>query len=248
MTEQMDGQMSLFDQDTWFSKTYPDSSPQTKGKTSKQSSRKSQGSQTPMQMMCLCLKMDDGNTQDTSTHWENGNFQSLGGCTIVSGGEFLNAEDGLLWLPISTDSQPDRLCLTLNIGEKPREIQHTKLSDLLETKTDPKYDLSAKACLGILNRARKRGKPLPKELENALIAQSLSKNVPENQGGGKGLLIQKDPVGALSTRNIQRVLTPRVFESHDQDSRYNEFHDVCETVNAKYGTGGGNAPMVVSRE
>ena len=31
----------------------------------------------------------------------------------------------------------------------------------------------------------------------------------------------------------------KVFESHDQDSRYNEFHDVCETVNAKYGTGGG---------
>lgn len=36
------------------------------------------------------------------------------------------------------------------------------------------------------------------------------------------------------------------FESHDQDARYREMGDVCETVSAKHGTGGGNAPMVVS--
>lgn len=29
-----------------------------------------------------------------------------------------------------------------------------------------------------------------------------------------------------------------VYESHNQDSRYNPLGEVCETVSAKYGTGG----------
>ena len=37
-----------------------------------------------------------------------------------------------------------------------------------------------------------------------------------------------------------------VYESHDQDARYTELGETCSTVSAKYGTGGGNAPMVVS--
>ena len=36
-----------------------------------------------------------------------------------------------------------------------------------------------------------------------------------------------------------------VVESHWQDSRYNPMGDICETVCAKYGTGGGNAPIVI---
>ena len=41
---------------------------------------------------------------------------------------------------------------------------------------------------------------------------------------------------------------PLVYESHDQDSRYNPLGEVCETISAKYGTGGGNAPIVVQYE
>lgn len=36
----------------------------------------------------------------------------------------------------------------------------------------------------------------------------------------------------------------KVFENHGQDSRYRDMGDVCETVSAKYGTGGGNQPIV----
>lgn len=39
-----------------------------------------------------------------------------------------------------------------------------------------------------------------------------------------------------------------VYESHNQDSRYRPLGDICETVSAKYGTGGGNAPIVVRYE
>ena len=36
----------------------------------------------------------------------------------------------------------------------------------------------------------------------------------------------------------------KVFENHGQDSRYRDMGEVCETVSAKYGTGGGNQPLV----
>ena len=36
-----------------------------------------------------------------------------------------------------------------------------------------------------------------------------------------------------------------VYENHAQDSRVREMENVCSTVSAKYGTGGGNTPIVV---
>jgi len=45
------------------------------------------------------------------------------------------------------------------------------LSEILEEEADAKYNLSSKACQGILNRANKRGKKLPEILQKALEAQ-----------------------------------------------------------------------------
>ena len=56
-----------------------------------------------------------------------------------------------------------------NTAEAPCEEVTTHLSDILEENPDPKYELSPKACLGILTRANRRGKKLPKLLEEALI-------------------------------------------------------------------------------
>lgn len=39
-----------------------------------------------------------------------------------------------------------------------------------------------------------------------------------------------------------------VYESHSQDSRYRPLGEICETVSAKYGTGGGNQPIVLTYE
>ena len=71
----------------------------------------------------------------------------------------------------STDSLPSRFYLTLNIGEKPRVPNPTHLSEILEPNADPKYNLSAKACRGILTRAERRGKQLPPILKTALENQ-----------------------------------------------------------------------------
>ena len=95
--------------------------------------------------------------------------------------------------------------MTLSIGESPNVVVESHLSWILETNPDPKYNLSPKACHGILNRARKRKKKLPELLERVLIQQSAFKRGGK-PGGGKGILIQKDHVGALSTLNNQAVL------------------------------------------
>ena len=63
---------------------------------------------------------------------------------------------------------------TLNIGERPNAAVESFLSRILQPMTDvpEKYYLSAKACLGILWRAKERGKELPKELRIALERQA----------------------------------------------------------------------------
>lgn len=77
--------------------------------------------------------------------------------------------------------------MTLRTGEKPSETavqemlsvwgphsvaEESRLSQILEETPHPKYNLTAKACLGILRRAERRGKDLPKLLKAVLIRQS----------------------------------------------------------------------------
>lgn len=62
--------------------------------------------------------------------------------------------------------------LFLNTGPAPREPVRTSLSDILEPTPAQKYYLSQTACLGILRRAKERGKELPHQLKAALTAQA----------------------------------------------------------------------------
>ena len=59
----------------------------------------------------------------------------------------------------------------LSSGESPREENVSRLSQILQDSAQQKYYLSARACLGILNRASKRGKELPEILKTALENQ-----------------------------------------------------------------------------
>lgn len=63
---------------------------------------------------------------------------------------------------------------TRNTGECPNAVVVSRLSQILEETPHPKYNLTAKACQGILRRAERRGKDLPKLLKQVLLMQSAS--------------------------------------------------------------------------
>ena len=96
-------------------------------------------------------------------------------------GEFHKDENAYVYLLISTETPQERYCL--NCSEKPLTEIQSKLSWILEQNPDPKYNLSAKACQGILRRAEKRGKELPKILKDALERQA----TPLKSEGGQSL-------------------------------------------------------------
>ena len=66
------------------------------------------------------------------------------------------------------DTQLPGVYSTLNITESPSDVRESTLSQILDLNAPAKYSLSAKACLGILRRAEKRGKVLPDMLREAL--------------------------------------------------------------------------------
>ena len=61
---------------------------------------------------------------------------------------------------------------TLNTGMSRNGASASSLSRILEAAPHPKYYLSRTACLGILRRAKKRGKELPPVLKQALELQA----------------------------------------------------------------------------
>ena len=63
-------------------------------------------------------------------------------------------------------------CWMLNTGVSPREERESSLSQILQADPPRRYYLSRTACLGILRRAKERGKELPTQLKAALMIQS----------------------------------------------------------------------------
>ena len=63
-------------------------------------------------------------------------------------------------------------CWTLNTGESPSVAVESFLWQILEDSPHQRYYLSRNACLGILRRAKVRGKELPPQLETALRIQA----------------------------------------------------------------------------
>lgn len=176
-----EGQMSLFDLDIWSGKTSPEPFPATTEKISEPSSKKLQKSHRLTPLFLDFRTASNGAAAASS--WERGGGLSLGGYTTLSGGECLSDESESVWLQTSTATPRRRSYLILDTGEKPSIAKPSKLSQILEQNPNPKYNLSANACLGILRRAERRGKQLPEQLRIALEAQCHFRNAQESQGG-----------------------------------------------------------------
>ena len=70
---------------------------------------------------------------------------------------------------------------TLNSGESPSVAVESHLWQILQDSPHPKYCLSARAAQGVLNRAERRGKQLPKILLEALT-EAVRFGMPESIG------------------------------------------------------------------
>ena len=108
MTEQLEGQMSLFAQDMPFTKTCQVHCPQTKERTSDASSKKRQGSskKTPL---FLDLTTENGHTPAAS--WEMGGAL-LGEYTMHSFGEYPKEENESHLSQILQDTVPEKYSLS----------------------------------------------------------------------------------------------------------------------------------------
>ena len=216
-------------------------------------------------------------------------------------------------------------CWLRNSGASPRDAIESFLSQILQAHPPKKYYLTTAACLGILRRAKERGKPLPKALDTALRIQAGL--IGSTNGRGKKNLSdepvafaqnQRDEVrdlhniaGALGAQPGMKQQTfiasfsagagatagtigyaeevaptlkgspsgncmpsvmclhdqggqrmdvcenmtgtlrasekghqPLVYENHGVDARIRESSEISPTVTARFGTGGGNTPLV----
>lgn len=183
----MDGQVTWSDLGISCGKTWSEHSAATEEKTSTPCWKKLRVSQNQDFLYLDCRKSGNGQGQEPLT--------VMGGLSL---GELT----------------------TLNTGEKPSETavqemlsvwgphsvaEESRLSQILEVNPLPKYNLTAKACLGILRRAERRGKDLPERLKQVLLMQSASGGC---DGGGKGALVQTEKSGTLGTGNDQTIFTP----------------------------------------
>ena len=193
-----------------------------------------------------------------------------------------------------------------NTGPSPRDATESCLSQILEDHPPKKYYLTTAACLGILRRAKERGKLLPKALDTALRIQAGLIGLPEGRektvpfddsavlaqpgmkqqsfaasfsagasatAGTIGYAEEVAPtlkgspsgncmpsVMCLHDQGGQRMdvcenMTdtlranekghqPLVYENHGVDARIRESSEISPTVTARFGTGGGNTPLV----
>jgi DNA (cytosine-5)-methyltransferase 1 len=88
---------------------------------------------------------------------------------------------------------------------------------------------------------------LDSETETFVPCIALAENTigrqPQNGGNGDGFTVG-GPMYTLNATGVHGVPQP-VYELHSQDSRVTELKDVCGTVSATYGMGGGNVPVTI---
>ena len=135
---------------------------------------------------------------------------------------------------------------TLNTGVSPREEKESSLSRILQADPPRKYYLSKTACLGILRRARERGKALPAQLKAALEIQAGLSPPDRPVGDGAYHINQRNEgidlghvSGALmATANMQMQTfvtgTPTAFAANQRDE-VRDLHDVAAALGAQPG-------------
>ena len=184
----MDGQVTWSDLGFSFGRTLSEHSAATEGKTSQPCWKKLRVSQNQDLLYLDCRTSRNGQKQEPLTVMGG---LSLGELTTLRTGE----------KPSETAVQE-----MLSVWGPHSVVEESRLSQILEVNPLPKYNLTAKACQGILRRAERRGKGLPERLKAVLLMQSASGGGCD--GGGKGALVQTEKSETLGTGNDQTIFTP----------------------------------------
>lgn len=184
----MDGQVTWSDLGFSFGRTLSEHSAATEEKTSTPCWKKLRVSQNQDFLYLDCRKSGNGQKQEPST--------VMGG---LSPGELTT---------LRTGEKPSETAVQemLSVWGPHSVAEESRLSQILEVNPLPKYNLTAKACQGILRRAERRGKDLPERLKAVLLMQPASGGGCD--GGGKGALVQTEKSGTLGTGNDQTIFTP----------------------------------------
>lgn len=201
MTEALDGQVSLFDLGIWSGRMCQERSAATLRTDSEISApcwKKLYASQNRDFLFLDCRTSRSGQNREGSSATDGA---LLGEHTTLNTGVCRSADGASAWWLTLTDT-PQGIS-SLNVSEEPNLLVYTKLSQILEENPDPKYNLTPKACAGILRRAERRGKKLPEALKAVLLIQYASGGGCD--GGGKGALVQTEKSGTLGTGNDQTI-------------------------------------------
>lgn len=170
MTEALDGQVSLFDLGIWYGKMCPERSAvisRTDSEISEPCWKKLYASQNRDFLFLDCRTSRSGRNPEECSATDGA---SHGERTTPNTGVCRSADGASAWWLTLTDT-PQGIS-SLNVSEEPNLLVYTKLSQILEEDPDPKYNLTPKACAGILRRAERRGKQLPEALKTVLELQS----------------------------------------------------------------------------
>ena len=150
----------------------------------------------------------------------------------------------------------------LNTGVSPKDVKESFLSQILEDTPHPKYYLSKTACLGILRRARARGKELPKQLKIALEIQGKAEGTEEdsNENGiteykayhinqrNEGIDLNGISGALMATQNMQMqtfVTEPMLCLNDQGGDRMDITENITSTLRASMG---GNQPIVMATQ
>lgn len=150
----------------------------------------------------------------------------------------------------------------LSTGVSPKDVKESFLSQILEDTPHPKYYLSKTACLGILRRARARGKELPKQLKIALEIQGKAEGTEEdsNENGiteykayhinqrNEGIDLNRISGALMATQNMQMqtfVTDPMLCLNDQGGDRMDITENITSTLRASMG---GNQPIVMATQ
>lgn len=123
---------------------------------------------------------------------------------------------------------------TRNTGEFPNAVVVSRLSQILEETPHPKYNLTAKACQGILRRAERRGKDLPKLLKEVLIRQSQEASPQERT---------EAPAPTEATTSYAVVAPAVALDMTHACDVIRECGEQVPALQARMGTGGNQVPL-----